>query len=153
MSKVNQSYLYEYRAISIKNEELKIYSNLLQTNLKEEVSFDIKNKIPTALDYFNNSLIGSIIYAIKDYDNRQKKDIENIEIKAKFTLTNPLSKIGVIGTEELESKISHIKLDIYIENNYQIDDLFDYCQKAICKSIIYNTIKNEVIFEINVTQI
>ncbi|QEH61524.1 hypothetical protein SCHIN_v1c03270 [Spiroplasma chinense] len=148
-----KEYIYEYRAIKNYNKALKIYSNYLEIESESEFSFDIKNSKPSALDQFATAIISSIIYSIIDYDKRNSKAIEAIEIKTKMRLKSPLSKINVIGIDDDKPKIDKMEFNIYVDNVLEDENIGIYCLKGMENSILLNSLKNSISFVFDIANV
>ena len=125
----------------------KMYTNNDCINISSEISFDINADYSSSINHFAASILGGIAHSIVSQSKQLNIDIEELEGKIHLNLKNPLSLIGVKGYDE-EPKIDFCNITYYLYADYDENDLLKFCNKALNKSFIYNTLKHVINFDI-----
>lgn len=148
MSSIYEStnYNLSYRGI-LTNNEFKLYTTNNSINVSSEISFDINADYASSINYFATSILGGIAHSIVSQSKQLNIDIEELEGKIHLNLKNPLSLIGVKGYDE-EPKIDFCNITYYLYADYDENDLLKFCNTALNKSFIYNTLKHVINFDI-----
>lgn len=148
MSSIYEStnYNLSYRGI-LTNNEFKLYTTNNSINVSSEISFDINADYASSINYFAASILGGIAHGIVSQSKQLNIDIEELEGKIHLNLKNPLSLIGVKGYNE-EPKIDFCNITYYLYADYDENDLLKFCNTALNKSFIYNTLKHVINFDI-----
>lgn len=139
----SKTFHFNYRGAceDLKNVKVLTQSNTLLS--KKQGNFDRKSKDFSSMDYFSASILSSIITAIVEESEKKNAGIEEIEGTLEVQLDNPLSLLGVIGYED-EPKIAALNFKIYVYSEKEEADVIKFCQHALKKSPLYNTLKHAV---------
>ena len=148
MSNLYESKNYDltFRGILSSN-IFKMYTNNDCISISSEISFDINADYASSINYFAASILGGIAHSIVSQSKQLNIDIEELEGKIHLNLKNPLSLIGVKGYDE-EPKIGFCNITYYLYADYDENDLLKFCNTALNKSFIYNTLKHVINFDI-----
>ena len=148
MSNLYESKNYDltFRGILSSN-IFKMYTNNDCINISSEISFDINADYSSSINHFAASILGGIAHSIVSQSKQLNIDIEELEGKIHLNLKNPLSLIGVKGYDE-EPKIDFCNITYYLYADYDENYLLKFCNKALNKSFIYNTLKHVINFDI-----
>ncbi|MFV0520564.1 MAG: hypothetical protein ACK5LY_09875 [Lachnospirales bacterium] len=147
--KPKESLLYEidYRA-SDNLTSAKIYANRSSIEVFKTISFDNEYEKNTSIDLFFSSIISDIIFSINNYLNNKNIEYDDIELKTKAYITNPLFLANVKGQNTISS-ISRINIKIYIYTETTEDVILS----GIYTSTLYNTLKNSIAFTFEIIKI
>lgn len=148
MSSIYEStnYNLSYRGI-LTNNEFKLYTTNNSINVSSEISFDINADYKSSINYFSASILGGIAHTIIKESKHSDIEIEELEGKIHLVLKNPLTLLNVKGYDE-EPKIENCSITYYLYADTEEEQLIEFCNKALQKSFIYNTLKNVINLDI-----
>ena len=142
----SNNYDLSFRGI-LSNNDFKLYTNNDTIIVSNDINFDINADFRSSINYFSASILGGIAHTILNESKHSNIVIEELEGKIHLNLKNPLSLIGVKGYNE-EPKIDFCNITYYLYADYDENDLLKFCNTALNKSFIYNTLKHVINFDI-----
>ena len=142
----SNNYDLSFRGI-LSNNDFKLYTNNDTIIISNDINFDMNADFRSSINYFSASILGGIAHTIINESKHSNIDIEELEGKIHLNLKNPLSLIGVKGYDE-EPKIDFCNITYYLYADYDENDLLKFCNTALNKSFIYNTLKHVINFDI-----
>ncbi|ERK60628.1 hypothetical protein HMPREF1983_00050 [Gemella bergeri ATCC 700627] len=145
MNSIYESHNYDisFRGVLSENKVLKLFTNNDCIEVSSEIDFDINADYKSSLNYFASATLGGIIHSIVNQSKHENFEIEEIEGKIHFILKNPLTLLGVKGYNE-EPKIDTCKIIIYLYADIEDNELIEFCNNALKRSFIYNTLKSSI---------
>ncbi|WP_314396099.1 OsmC family protein [uncultured Gemella sp.] len=142
----SNNYDLSFRGI-LSNNDFKLYTNNDSITISSDISFDINADYKSSINYFSASILGGIAHTIIKESKHSDIEIEELEGKIHLVLKNPLTLLNVKGYDE-EPKIENCSITYYLYADIEEEQLIEFCNKALRKSFIYNTLKNVINFDI-----
>jgi uncharacterized OsmC-like protein len=129
------------RAITQDAKTIRIVTNKTVFEMDRQVSFDSEQVMVSAAEYFLGSLAGSILLTILEHARREHRVIEEIEGRLRGSIENPLTLLGVKGYHQAPA-IGAIQMDIYLCADLDEEELQPFCQQALERSPVYNSLRD-----------
>lgn len=142
----SNNYDLSFRGI-LSNNHFKLYTNNDTIIVSNDINFDINADFRSGINYFSASILGGIAHTIINESKHSNIDIEELEGKIHIVLKNPLTLLNVKGYNE-EPKIDSCLITYYLYADIDETNLIEFCNSALNKSFIYNTLKNAINFKI-----
>lgn len=131
-----------YRAV-VRDDLVKIYNEKSSIAVDSPISFDSEKEEFTSIDYLISAITSEIILTMKRQAKKHQQVLQDIEAKVNLTIKNPMYLLNVIGFDE-KALIEHINIDIYFFSFLEEDDLCEFLQEVLDKTLIYNTFKDKI---------
>ena len=142
----SNNYDLSFRGI-LSNNNFKLYTNNDTILVSSDINFDINADYRSSINYLASSILGGIAHTIINESKHSNIDIEELEGKIHIVLKNPLTLLNVKGYDE-EPKIENCSITYYLYADTEEEQLIEFCNKALQKSFIYNTLKNVINLDI-----
>lgn len=139
---------FSLRATMNDLENIRIYTDNDYFIVGDSVSFDSEAENISAINYFCGSFLASIIKILVKKAKMAGVDIEEIEGKIDFRLTNPLNILGVKGYDE-PSDIEEMTIKIYYYAEGEEDYLKNLFMEILSSNPLYRLVKKAS--EINIS--
>lgn len=136
-----------FRGTSNDLSSVKIYTSKNSFQIEKQISFDSESKPISSLEYFAGSVLSSILLTLLEQSKSRGSIVEEIEGVLNLSLENPLSMLGVKGYEE-EPFIAQLTVTVFLYVDLEDKAFDDFCQGALAKSPIYNTLKRSMELEV-----
>lgn len=131
-----------YRAV-VRDDLVKIYNEKSSIAVDSPISFDSEKEEFTSIDYLISAITSEIILTMKRQAKKHEQVLQDIEAKVNLTIKNPMYLLNVIGFGE-KALIDEINIDIYFFSFLEGDDLCEFQQEVLDKTLIYNTFKDKI---------
>ncbi|WP_099321495.1 OsmC family protein [Anaerococcus sp. Marseille-P3625] len=131
-----------YRAV-VRDDLVKIYNEKSSIAVDSPISFDSEKEEFTSIDYLISAITSEIILTMKRQAEKHQQVLQDIEAKVNLTIKNPMYLLNVIGFDE-KALIDEINIDIYFFSFLEGDDLCEFLQEVLDKTLIYNTFKDKI---------
>ena len=131
-----------YRAV-VRDDLVKIYNEKSSIVVDSPISFDSEKEEFTSIDYLISAITSEIILTMKRQAKKHQQVLQDIEAKVNLTIKNPMYLLNVIGFDE-KALIDEINIDIYFFSFLEGDDLNEFLQEVLDKTLIYNTFKDKI---------
>lgn len=131
-----------YRAV-VRDDLVKIYNEKSSIAVDSPISFDSEKEEFTSIDYLISAITSEIILTMKRQAKKHQQVLQDIEAKVNLTIKNPMYLLNVIGFDE-KALIDEINIDIYFFSFLEGDDLCEFLQEVLDKTLIYNTFKDKI---------
>lgn len=131
-----------YRAV-VRDDLVKIYNEKSSIAVDSPISFDSEKEEFTSIDYLISAITSEIILTMKRQAKKHQQVLQDIEAKVNLTIKNPMYLLNVIGFDE-KALIDEINIDIYFFSFLEGDDLSEFLQEVLDKTLIYNTFKDKI---------
>ena len=131
-----------YRAV-VRDDLVKIYNEESSIAVDSPISFDSEKEEFTSIDYLISAITSEIILTMKRQAKKHQQVLQDIEAKVNLTIKNPMYLLNVIGFDE-KALIDEINIDIYFFSFLEGDDLCEFLQEVLDKTLIYNTFKDKI---------
>ena len=139
------NYDLSFRGI-LSKQDFKLYTNTDNILVSSDINFDMNADYKSSINYFSASILGGIAHTIIKESKHSDIEIEELEGKIHLVLKNPLTLLNVKGYDE-EPKIENCSITYYLYADTE-KQLIEFCNKALRKSFIYNTLKNVINLDI-----
>ncbi|MDY6065568.1 MAG: hypothetical protein SPI59_04500 [Finegoldia sp.] len=143
---------FSLRATMNDLETVRIYTDNDYFVAGDAVSFDSEAENISAINYFCGSFLASLLKMLVQKSKLYKVDIEEIEGKIDFTLTNPLNLLAVKGYDN-PSDIERINIKIYYYAEGDQDDLNEIFLEILKSNPIYRLIDKSVDLSISLNMV
>ena len=141
----SNNYDLSFRGI-LSKQDFKLYTNTNNILVSSDINFDMNADYKSSINYFSASILGGIAHTIIKESKHSDIEIEELEGKIHLVLKNPLTLLNVKGYDE-EPKIENCSITYYLYADTE-EQLIEFCNKALRKSFIYNTLKNVINLDI-----
>ena len=141
----SNNYDLSFRGI-LSKQDFKLYTNTDNILVSSDINFDMNADYKSSINYFSASILGGIAHTIIKESKHSDIEIEELEGKIHLVLKNPLTLLNVKGYDE-EPKIENCSITYYLYADTE-KQLIEFCNKALRKSFIYNTLKNVINLDI-----
>ena len=141
----SNNYDLSFRGI-LSKQDFKLYTNTDNILVSSDINFDMNADYKSSINYFSASILGGIAHTIIKESKHSDIEIEELEGKIHLVLKNPLTLLNVKGYDE-EPKIENCSITYYLYADTE-EQLIEFCNKALRKSFIYNTLKNVINLDI-----
>lgn len=131
-----------YRAV-VRDDLVKIYNEKSSIAVDSPISFDSEKEEFTSIDYLISAITSEIILTMKRQAKKHQQVLQDIEAKVNLTIKNPMYLLNVIGFDE-KALIDEINIDIYFFSFLEGDDLCEFLEEVLDKTLIYNTFKDKI---------
>lgn len=131
-----------YRAV-VRDDLVKIYNEKSSIAVDSPISFDSEKEEFTSIDYLISAITSEIILTMKRQAKKHQQVLQDIEAKVNLTIKNPMYLLNVIGFDE-KALIEQINIDVYFFSFLEGDDLSEFLQEVLDKTLIYNTFKDKI---------
>ena len=142
----SNNYDLSFRGI-LSKQDFKLYTNTDNILVSSDINFDMNADYKSSINYFSASILGGIAHTIIKESKHSDIEIEELEGKIHLVLKNPLTLLNVKGYDE-EPKIENCSITYYLYADTEEEQLIEFCNKALQKSFIYNTLKNVINLDI-----
>jgi len=136
-----------FRGTSNDLSSVKVFTNKNSFQVEKQISFDSEYEQISSVEYFAGSVLSSVILTLLEQSRRKGSIIEEIEGVLSLSLENPLTLVGVRGYDE-EPIIGKIIITVFLFADLEENDFHEFCNNALKKSPIYNTLKRSMELEI-----
>lgn len=131
-----------YRAV-VRDDLVKIYNEKSSIAVDSPISFDSEKEEFTSIDFLVSAITSEIILTMKRQAKKHEQVLQDIEAKVNLTIKNPMYLLNVIGFDE-KALINEINIDIYFFSFLEGDDLCEFLQEVLDKTLIYNTFEDKI---------
>ena len=136
------SFQKSFRAI-VSNDLVKVYNEKSYIPVDSSISFDSEKEEFTSIDFFVSSIVSELILTVMRVAKKRNTILQDIEAKVNLDIDNPMYLLNVIGFED-KSIINKIDIDIYFFSFYEGEELQEFLDEVLNRTLIYNSIKNLV---------
>ena len=136
------SFQKSFRAI-VSNDLVKVYNEKSYIPVDSSISFDSEKEEFTSIDFFVSSIVSELILTMMRVAKKRNTILQDIEAKVNLDIDNPMYLLNVIGFED-KSIINHINIDIYFFSFYEGEELQEFLDEVLNRTLIYNSIKDLV---------
>ncbi len=133
-------YSWTVRVECGKDREAKVYSRNHAFTVGQQVSFDVKDEHPSAVEYLLGALAADLTTGFQVQAARQRIPIAAVEMKLSGRLNNPLTHLGVIG-EEGHPGLESITGTLYVSADAADSVLEELWRITLERSPLFNTLK------------
>ena len=121
-----------------------IWSKFTMKNpVDSSISFDSEKEEFTSIDFFVSSIVSELILTMTKVAKKRNAILQDIEAKVNLDIDNPMYLLNVIGFED-KSIINKINIDIYFFSFYEGEELQEFLDEVLDRTLIYNSIKDLV---------
>ena len=100
-------------------------------------------KKKSSIDFFVSSIVSELILTMMRVAKKRNTILQDIEAKVNLDIDNPMYLLNVIGFED-KSIINKIDIDIYFFSFYEGEELQEFLDEVLNRTLIYNSIKDLV---------
>ncbi|MDU5808983.1 osmotically inducible protein C [Finegoldia magna] len=136
------SFQKSFRAI-VSNDLVKVYNEKSYIPVDSSISFDSEKEEFTSIDFFVSSIVSELILTMMRVAKKRNTILQDIEAKVNLDIDNPMYLLNVIGFED-KSIINKIDIDIYFFSFYEGEELQEFLDEVLNRTLIYNSIKDLV---------
>ena len=136
------SFQKSFRAI-VSDDLVKVYNEKSYIPVDSSISFDSEKEEFTSIDFFVSSIVSELILTMMRVAKKRNTILQDIEAKVNLDIDNPMYLLNVIGFED-KSIINKIDIDIYFFSFYEGEELQEFLDEVLDRTLIYNSIKDLV---------
>ena len=136
------SFQKNFRAI-VSDDLVKVHNEKSCIPVDSSISFDSEKEEFTSIDFFVSSIVSELILTMMKVAKKRNAILQDIEAKVNLDIDNPMYLLNVIGFED-KSIINKIDIDIYFFSFYEGEELQEFLDEVLNRTLIYNSIKNLV---------
>ena len=136
------SFQKSFRAI-VSDDLVKVYNEKSRIPVDSSISFDSEKEEFTSIDFFVSSIVSELILTMMRVAKKRNTILQDIEAKVNLDIDNPMYLLNVIGFED-KSIINKINIDIYFFSFYEGEELQEFLDEVLDRTLIYNSIKDLV---------